>query len=414
MKIVRRLVATVMIIVIFTSGGYSMINSGINKAAVLFSDVYSSVENFIIENSTVTEVQYEEYYELEPQFNSCYYGLNYDQQQIYKMMYTISQKMPDGFVKLYKKYDNIERDIAISYNALLYDHTEIFWMPYTYIISEYYSDNQLYMAIAFEHEGEKGTTTYNIPADKKNKMAAELDVAVDKILKGAEGIKDQYELEKYFNDYICENTEYISKGKLIGTTYGALVNKKAHCEGYSRAFKFLCNKMGIECDLVCGVSFGEGHMWNVVNIDGIHSYVDVTWNDRTDYRSYLYFNVTEEQMSQDHTLSPLHTELDAIEVGKGSFNFVKRSATYKGNTYYEKSGSVLPLNYEKKAADIIRREFKKGNDFAEFMFTSKITLSKFQKGELEFISTIQKELKNIKIDSYIFERDVLVLFFKKK
>lgn len=409
MKVIKRLLSLALILALFTSGSYKLLSGGID----FLKNTYSSVETLVLEINQVTEIEYEEFYEITPQFNSCYKSLNSNQQEIYKALYTISQKMPNGFVKLHKKYDNISRDISIAYNALLYDRTEIFWMPYTYILSEYNDGNDDYSVIAFNHQGESSNTKYNVTLEERDKMIAKFDVEVIKILNKVKGIKSSYDLEIFFNDYICENTEYVSNGDLVGTAYGALVNKKAHCEGYSRAFKYLCNQVDIECDLVCGVSFDEGHMWNVVNIDGIHSYVDVTWNDRTDYKSYLYFNVNEEQMSQDHILSPLHTELDDEEIENGSFNFFKRSVTYKGNTYYERTGSVLPLSYEKKAADTIRREFKKGNNYAEMMFTSKNTLSKFRKGEIKFISAIQKELPNITIKSYIFERDVLVLFFEK-
>ena len=49
------------------------------------------------------------------------------------------------------------------------------------------------------------------------------------------------------------------------------------CEGYSRAFKVLCDKEGIECAIVSG----GGHMWNYVKLPDEQKWyaVDVTWND---------------------------------------------------------------------------------------------------------------------------------------
>lgn len=57
------------------------------------------------------------------------------------------------------------------------------------------------------------------------------------------------------------------------------------CEGYARAFKVLCDAMEIPCVLAEGpaaVSANatpEGHMWNLVQVDGAWYAVDVTWND---------------------------------------------------------------------------------------------------------------------------------------
>lgn len=49
------------------------------------------------------------------------------------------------------------------------------------------------------------------------------------------------------------------------------------CEGYSRSFKLICDRLGIPCILVVG----NGHMWNYVQdtSDGIWYAVDCTWDD---------------------------------------------------------------------------------------------------------------------------------------
>lgn len=414
MKIFRKSILFLLIVLLFTSSSSKIVTVGVNKAVDIFANVYSTVESFALKMSQVSEVQYEEYYLTEPEFDSAFKSLDYNQQEIYKMLYAISLEMPDGFVKLYKRYDNVNRDISVAYNALLYDHTEIFWMPYTYILSEYSYGGKIYTAIAFNYEGKNGNTNYSIKKSEREKMQNAFDKRIEEILKETKNLNSEYEKEKFFNDYICENTNYVTDGPLVGTAYGALINNKAHCEGYSRAFKYLCNKVGIECDLVCGVSFNEGHMWNVVHIDGAHSNVDVTWNDRAEYKSYLYFNVTDEQIKYDHQISPLHTSLSNEKIEKGSFNFVEKPASYTGNTYYEKNGFTLPLDYAEKAAAKIREQCQNGIKETEFLFTSKNTLSEFQKGDIKFIATIQAYLEDIKIDSYIFERDVLVLFYDFK
>lgn len=413
MKFLRKMLILALIIITFTSGSLNLIFNMAQKSKKIALKVYSDVENYMLEMSMVSEIKYEEYYIKEPQFNSAYKSLDDIQKELYKILYAISYKMPDGFVKLYKKYDSINRDIAVAYNALLYDNVEIFWMPYKYIISEYENRGAKYTVIAFNIDSNTAKAEYNVTKSQRDVMRAKLDKKVSEILKLSENLKDEYEIERFFNDYICDNVEYKETGELVSTAYGALINKKAHCEGYSRAFKMLCNKVGIECDLVCGVSFGEGHMWNVVNINGTHSNVDVTWNDRKELKSYIYFNITDEQIKFDHELSPLHSNLSDKEIKKGSFNFVERVSSYTGNTYYERTGCILSLDFREKAPQKIKEFYENGDESIEFLFTSENALSQFKENNMLFITKIQSGLNGIKIKSYVFERDVLVLYFKR-
>ena len=53
------------------------------------------------------------------------------------------------------------------------------------------------------------------------------------------------------------------------------------CEGYAKAFKYLCDRTSFEADIDCRTVTGEmngvGHMWNIVNMDDDANYlVDVT------------------------------------------------------------------------------------------------------------------------------------------
>ena len=52
------------------------------------------------------------------------------------------------------------------------------------------------------------------------------------------------------------------------------------CEGYAKAFKYLCDGLGIDCYLVSGTMSGGtgagGHMWNIVTLGGNNYLVDVT------------------------------------------------------------------------------------------------------------------------------------------
>ena len=60
-------------------------------------------------------------------------------------------------------------------------------------------------------------------------------------------------------------------------------SRKAVCEGYSNLVKELCNKSGIECEVVEGIgrpdkSRGDLHAWNAVKINGEWKLIDATWS----------------------------------------------------------------------------------------------------------------------------------------
>ena len=63
------------------------------------------------------------------------------------------------------------------------------------------------------------------------------------------------------------------------TVYSALCGKGAVCDGYSKAFFALCTMTGRRC---LKVGTGE-HSRNVVFVEGVPKWVDVTWNDLAGY-----------------------------------------------------------------------------------------------------------------------------------
>lgn len=81
------------------------------------------------------------------------------------------------------------------------------------------------------------------------------------------------------------NSAAASAWKCISALAGSSGIEGPVCEGYSRAFKVLCDKLGIPCVLNEGYArssasnVSEAHMWNYVQLDGSWYAVDVTWND---------------------------------------------------------------------------------------------------------------------------------------
>ena len=66
--------------------------------------------------------------------------------------------------------------------------------------------------------------------------------------------------------------------------YGALVNKKAVCSGYAKAFDLLAKSCGLLTNIVTGTAINSQnldgpHAWNQICLDGEWYNVDVTWED---------------------------------------------------------------------------------------------------------------------------------------
>ena len=82
---------------------------------------------------------------------------------------------------------------------------------------------------------------------------------------------------------------------------GPIMNGRGVCEGISFAFDFLLKRKGFDCTVVTGTCEGEGHMWNVVCLNGNNYHIDVT-NDITqtdscfDKPCYFYYLITDDAM----------------------------------------------------------------------------------------------------------------------
>lgn len=152
--------------------------------------------------------------------------------------------------------------------------------------------------VAKEYSAHNTTRSTKINTSKAKSVQAAAANA-KKIVKDNRGKSDVEKLRAYKNE-ICRLNEYNqAAGKLDSDIpYGnpwQLVwvfdgdpNTKVVCEGYSKAFQYLCELSSFSGDVTClsmgGFIFdaydGGPHMWNVVKMPDKKQYlVDVTWSD---------------------------------------------------------------------------------------------------------------------------------------
>lgn len=86
--------------------------------------------------------------------------------------------------------------------------------------------------------------------------------------------------EKYYfvAQDIISKTKYNNSGSAFWdhTAAGPVLRHCAVCEGISKLFLFLCQRLGLPCAIISGTLTGIPHAWNMVELDGILCYVDVT------------------------------------------------------------------------------------------------------------------------------------------
>jgi len=200
-----------------------------------------------------------------------------------------------------------------GFQFLLLDKPEIFWIEdnptfsYEYTIkTDEYTGEEIYSVKDIYFNFTIGES-FNNDLQFARQCKEELNQALYSFQ--VEG-ETRYDKVKSIHDQLIESIEYdSSKNQMNYSAYGALVNHQAACQGYSQAFKLLCNREGIPC---IAVLLDEEHMWNYVQMDDGQWYVvDVT---RDDYNfvehiigtgiSYEYFLKGIESMFSKNRIAP--------------------------------------------------------------------------------------------------------------
>ena len=128
-----------------------------------------------------------------------------------------------------------------------------------------------------------------------------------------------YDVDELSNDSHFINDSY--------RAYGALVNHKAVCSGYAKAFDLLAKTCGLSSIVVTGEAINSSnqngpHAWNQIYLDGEWYNVDVTFEDPMTnvvlgYNQLFnnYINCTDVEFSKDHIRANGHS-CQATKYGK--------------------------------------------------------------------------------------------------
>ncbi len=193
-----------------------------------------------------------------------------------------------------------------------------------------YGSNRVFSQLKF---------TYICTKAEYDEMRAEMIAEADRMLEGVEGNDALTDVQKalVLHDRLAVHCEYDVEAYYAGTTsthdytmYGAMVGRRCVCEGYTKAYSYLLDRVGIEnyyCD-----SSALGHIWNILYIDGEKYHVDVTWDDPvydiTGYVTHDYFLCSTEKMmadqhnADDYDTTPVSTVYDDAFWGGVNTSFI--------------------------------------------------------------------------------------------
>lgn len=152
---------------------------------------------------------------------------------------------------------------------------------------------------------------YSLSNAEIRRMNAAIDAEVENVLAGITSDMSQYDIVKYFYDYLAETIIYDDEAENCTNIYGAFVGKRALCQAYAKGFTYLCSKVGIESLLITGDAMDssnhEPHMWNMVKLGSSWYHIDPTFaRADSDARGvsvrYTYFCLSDEMIKNKRSI----------------------------------------------------------------------------------------------------------------
>ena len=191
-----------------------------------------------------------------------------------------------------------------------------------------------------------------------------IDKITDYVVYQTSNMKTDVEKALFVNDYLALNCEYDNKvyeglqaSEMSYSMYGCLVDNLAVCQGYTLAYIYLLDKIGIESVSVDSDSMN--HVWNLVKIDGYWYHVDVTWNDpvydilgRVSHKNFL---VSDKKISTNHEGYVTQYKASNSKYDTAFWQKVNSAIKYKDGYmyYFTDNKELIKRDYSKNTTEKI-------------------------------------------------------------
>ncbi len=238
------------------------------------------------------------------------------------------------------------KDLTRLLTALMSDCPyEMYWYDKTSgCSSDYiYSSTLLYVSLQFSVAGNYSASSYRTDTAKTAAVSAAAANA-KRIVSCYDSVTDYNKLMGYA-DAISDLTSYDFSAASAGNfsrnndpwqlihVFDGDPGTRAVCEGYSKAYQYLCDLSDFsgdaDCYSVTGTMDGGNHMWNIVTLEGKNYLVDVTNSDGTPFGSDLLMAGCQGTADSRYTISGLTYRYDTVTLGlwgTGSILTLSRTA----------------------------------------------------------------------------------------
>lgn len=266
------------------------------------------------------------------------------------------------YIEILYALENQKKEIELSSNhpeeidkvfqCVLIDHPEIFYTD-GYSFVKYTLGNEV-RRIIFE-------PNYIYSKEEIEKRKAKIEEEVKSILEEIPQNASDYEKVKAVYEYIIKNTEYYTEAEDNQNICSVFLEKTSVCQGYAKAVQYLLKKISIPVTLVMGsVENGEGHAWNIVEIEDKYYHLDATWGDASylfkkeeagmehmPIINYDYLCITTEEIERTHRIDPI-VPVPFCDARQAN--------------YYVMEGAFFTEFNEEQLKQLIQKTMEKGRD----------------------------------------------------
>ncbi len=180
--------------------------------------------------------------------------------------------------------------------AVLFDNPVFFYVNRSRIVVK---QTPMYIQLNFQytHEKEEAESLWEQIEQKIN------DFIGKNIKQGMSPLAKQIAIHRHMGLISASSPPY---EKDDFSVVGALIKGRCVCEGYAKAYKLFCDRVGIASIVVLGDAVRpdgtkEPHAWNITRINGVTAHTDACWDAQFGVSSYDYFNLCDADIAADHS-----------------------------------------------------------------------------------------------------------------
>ncbi len=215
-------------------------------------------------------------------FDFYYSTLNDREKQLYNRIYNTVKNHG-----LQLEFDGETADAARVFDAVILDSPELFHVGSATVEP---------CKISFSYIYEKREA--ELLTQQMNKKLSYFEEC--RIKPNMNGMEKQAEVHSFMSLVwsVNENTDK-SQSNIIG----GVLKSKCTAEGLAKSYKYLCDRVGVQCLTVKGRDgMNNPTFWNITNVCGQWAHSDAYREGRLGVSGYDYFNMSDGEMLYDHSL----------------------------------------------------------------------------------------------------------------